>query len=163
MFDLESAQEASINLLGVRAVYPTDGSLTPTQQAGSANDVEANYIDMTAGFDQVGAGGVGPSAVTGPTDGGGGGGGGGGGAGSPPKGWTARPVTWIVVLAVFVTIIMFTAHKTGNEDEFGSIRASGYNVLLIGTVAMLFFLVTKAVVGATAVGKTGLGTAVLAA
>jgi hypothetical protein len=161
VWDLQAAQEASINTISGRNIYPEWDSLSTSQQGGSASDVNANYVSQAAGFDEIGAGGVSISDVNS-----------GAAMGGPgqttsapqrPSGYSAKPTTWVIVLGIFIVVIMFAAHKTGNESEFGSIRASGYNILLIGVVAMFFFLVTKTVVGATGAGKTGFGQAVMAA
>ena len=56
--------------------------------------------------------------------------------------------------------IMFTAHRTGRDEEFKSIRASAYNMFFVGLVAIVIILIMKAIFGRFKV--PGLSSAVMA-
>ena len=53
-------------------------------------------------------------------------------------------VVGMVVFVVLVAILMFVAHRFGgNDDDFSNIRASAYNVLIIGLIAAIGIPVIK--------------------
>jgi hypothetical protein len=56
-----------------------------------------------------------------------------------------HPFTWWLGSLILVAGMVFFAHKTGDSSDFGNIRASAYNVLLITFVALLGLTLGKVV------------------
>lgn len=63
-------------------------------------------------------------------------------------------VVGMVVFVILVAILMFVAHRFGgNDDDFSNIRASAYNVLIIGLIASIGIPVIK--IGAVKMAEVG--------
>jgi hypothetical protein len=147
MITADSWETSIIDSQNVRDLYPGDqSSMYTSQQAGTGDDYPTMSSDD---WGAAGAGGVGP-------DGGGNNpemAGGSMGAQNAPGGKMGKggvassPLTWVFILAVFAAGIMFTAHKTGKSEEFASIRASGYNIMLITLTAIVGILILKVIAG----------------
>jgi hypothetical protein len=69
-------------------------------------------------------------------------------------------LTWVLVLAVLVAVIIFTAHRVGKSEEFSNIRGSAYNIFYVSLIAIVGILVLKTILGRVKV--PGLSDAILA-
>lgn len=164
----------SINNATPRTVYPTEGGMSLGMQAGLPGD---SLLDPTAGittFSSLPGNAPWSSAApvrnvlptggqnmqlrnaTGSAAGGVGASGGmtvgqapasGTATGAAPGGFVANPVTWVIVLAVLVTLVIILAHKTGKSEEFANIRGSFFNIFYVTFVAVVGILVLKAIAG----------------
>ena len=52
-------------------------------------------------------------------------------------GFVGQPLTWWATLIILFLALGIVARKAGNEGEFGNIRASAYNILMITFAAII--------------------------
>ncbi|MGH7745878.1 MAG: hypothetical protein ACREQ5_14025, partial [Candidatus Dormibacteria bacterium] len=55
----------------------------------------------------------------------------------------AQPLTWLFGLVLFLVAWKLIEEKRGGEEAFEKIRVDGTNVVKVGAMAMLFFIVAK--------------------
>lgn len=54
-----------------------------------------------------------------------------------PAGLIGQPLTWWATLIVLFIILGIVARKAGNEGEFGNLKVSAYNILMITLAAVI--------------------------
>lgn len=99
-----------------RNIYPTaSGSTTAVRASAQADDETQGTNDEARTVSPVAA------AV----------------AAAPTRGVMGQPLSWWLVLVGLLFGLMYVAGRVGKEGEFGNVKLSAYNVLVISLAAII--------------------------
>ncbi len=120
---LRPSYVVGVNDAAARSVYPAAGSLSIGDRAGILGDA-MDFEPMNTSEEAA------PAAVSTPD----------------PVAIVGGQKSWLfagIMFVVLLLILMFAAKRMGEDKEFGSIKASAYNVVVIALAAIIGIPVIK--------------------